>query len=144
MSEVTCILNSIDQGDDEAVDELLPLVYDELRRMAANKMFNEQAGHTLQATALVHEAYLRLVGNEDIQWNSRAHFFSAASEAMRRILIERARKKGRQKRGSHVNHVPLEELDIAIHTDDDHLLLVNEALEKLVTIDDTCAQLVKL
>ncbi|PYI82574.1 MAG: hypothetical protein DME26_17170 [Verrucomicrobia bacterium] len=101
MSEVTRILESIDHGDPKAAAELLPLVYDELRKLAAAKMAQEPAGHTLQATALVHEAYLRLVGSQQQHWNSRGHFFGAAAEAMRRILVEVARRKSRLRHGGH-------------------------------------------
>ena len=99
MSDVTRILNAIEQGDAKAADELLPLVYEELRRLAARKMSQELPGQTLQATALVHEAYIRLVGEEDQRWSGRTHFFAAAAEAMRRILIENARRKQRYRHG---------------------------------------------
>src|SRR5438093_326648 len=115
VNDVTCILERVQQGDPKAADELLPLVYDELRKLAAHKMANEPAGHTLQPTALVHEAWLRLVDSPNRYWNSRNHFFMAAAEAMRRILIERARQKARLKRGGDQQRVPLNDLDLAIH-----------------------------
>ena len=144
MSDVTQILQAIENGDSKATDELLPLVYDELRRIAQVKMDQERSGQTLQATALVHEAYLRLVGGEDPKWNSRGHFFSAAAEAMRRILIDRARRNKREKHGGNLVRVPLEEIDVALETSDEQLLEVNDALEKFSTIDPVCAELVKL
>src|SRR2546425_12844299 len=112
MSDVTRILSAIEQGDPSAAGQLLPLVYDELRRLAAWRLAHEQPGQTLQATALVHEAYLRLVGKEDPQWNGRRHFFGAAAEAMRRILVENARRKQRLKRGGQMERVHLEEVDL--------------------------------
>ena len=125
MSDVTCILRSIEQGDPRASDELLPLVYEELRRLAGQKMSLEAAGQTLQPTALVHEAWLRLVG-EDHSWENRRHFFSAAAEAMRRILIERARQRQRIKHGGGLHRTTLDELDIAITADDDIVLSFDE------------------
>ena len=114
MDNVTHILSAIEQGDSHAADQLLPLVYDELRRLAAQKLAHEKSGHTLEATALVHEAYLRLVGSDpDQSWESRGHFFAAAAEAMRRILVERARSKGRGKHGGDWRRVDFEELDAA-------------------------------
>ena len=144
MSEVTRIFDRMHAGDATAAEELLPLVYDELRRLAAHKMANEAAGHTLQPTALVHEAWLRLVDAPDQHWNSRNHFFMAAAEAMRRILIERARQKSRLKRGGDQQRVPLDELDLAVHADSGTLLLVEEALERLATREPVKAHLVKL
>ena len=144
VSDVTRILDRVQQGDSKAADELLPLVYDELRRLATHKMAGEAAGHTLQPTALVHEAWLRLAGSENQEWNNRNHFFMAAAEAMRRILIERAREKGRLKRGANPERIALEELDLAIHADSDTLLLVEEALEQLSAKDRVKADLVKL
>jgi RNA polymerase sigma factor (TIGR02999 family) len=144
VSEVTRILESIEQGQPKAADELLPLVYDELRKLAAHKMANQPPGQTLQATALVHEAYLRLIGNEPVQWNSRGHFFSAAAEAMRRSLIERARKKSARKHGGGLQRVDLDQVDIALDTDDDLLLLLNDALEEFREKDPTAAELIKL
>jgi RNA polymerase sigma factor (TIGR02999 family) len=144
VSEVTRILDRVQQGDAKAAGELLPLVYDELRRLAAHKMANEAAGHTLQPTALVHEAWLRLVDSPNQHWNSRNHFFMAAAEAMRRILIERARQKARLKRGGDRQRVPLEELDLAVRAESESLLLVEEALERLAARDPVKAELVKL
>ena len=144
MSDVTRILNSLEQGDASAADQLLPLVYDELRRLAAHKMANEKPGQTLQATALVHEAYLRLVGNQNQRWSGRAHFFGAAAEAMRRILIENARRKSAQRHGGGQQRVDIEEVDIASPAGDDQLLAVNDAIEKLAAIDPAKAELVKL
>jgi len=146
MSDVTRILNAIEQGDARATDELLPLVYEELRRLAAQKMSRELPGQTLQATALVHEAYIRLVGSEAQNWGGRIHFFSAAAEAMRRILIEKARRKKSQKRGGDKKRVELDE-SILVAPEDigpDDLLALNEALEKLADKDRAKADLVKL
>ena len=146
MSDVTRILHAIEQGDPKATDELLPMVYEELRLLASQKMFHEKSGQTLQATALVHEAYLRLVGVGQQTWQNRAHFFQAAAEAMRRILIENARKKKSLKRGGNKQKVELHEsLSTAmdIIAPDDWLAL-DEALEKLTDRDKTKADLVKL
>jgi len=144
MSEVTRILNAIDQGDATAADELLPLVYQELRHLAAQKMARETPGQTLQPTALVHEAWLRLVANDNPQFQGRAHFFGAAAEAMRRILIERARRKHRQRHGGDEQRVDFEEAEIAVTTDDDQLLAIHEALDKLAVQHKKHAELVKL
>ena len=144
MSEVTRILNAIDHGDGKAAEELLPLVYQELRRLAAQKTAHEAAGHTLQPTALVHEAWLRLAGDGDQKWDSRGHFFAAAAESMRRILIETARRKHALKRGVELERVNLDDVEVAILADPEALLLVNEALEKLEQEDREAAQLVKL
>jgi RNA polymerase sigma factor (TIGR02999 family) len=144
VSDVTRILDAIQEGDSKAADQLLPLVYDELRKLAAHKMAHQPPGQTLQATALVHEAYLRLIGNEPVQWNSRGHFFSAAAEAMRCILIERARKKSARKHGGGLQRVDLDRVDIALDTDDDLLLLLNDALEEFREKDPTAAELIKL
>ena len=146
MSEVTRIITSIQQGNAQAAEELLPLVYQELRKLAAQRMKQEKPGQTLQATALVHEAYIRLVGSEGQNWNSRGHFFAAAAEAMRRILIESARRKKRLKCGGDRNRV---DLDQVIITDDndkitDDLIALDEALEKLSKEDRNKADLVKL
>lgn len=141
---MTRILNRVDQGDPKASDELLPLVYDELRKLAAAKMAHEAPGHTLQPTALVHDAWLRLVGENKEHWQGRAQFFSAAAEAMRRILIERARGRARLKRGGEWQRVELETLDLAVTTDDDLLLGVHEALDKLAELDASGAELIKL
>ena len=144
MSQVTRILQRAQQGDSHASEELLPLVYEELRKLAAAKMAHEQPGQTLQATALVHEAWLRLAGNENQQWSNSRHFFAAAAEAMRRILIDRARRKHRLRHGEGFERVPLEGLDLACATDDDVMLRVNEALEKFALEDPLKAELVKL
>ena len=144
MNDVTLILTSIEQGDTKAADKLLPLVYEELRRLAAYKMLHERPGQTLQATALVHEAYLRLVGSEARNWNSSTHFFSAAAEAMRRILIDIARKKQRLKRGSGQKKLDLEDAEFAIEAPTDDLIAIDEALTKLASKDKLKADLVKL
>ena len=145
MSEVTRILSAIEQGDPHAAAQLLPLVYGELRKLAAQKMAQEAPGQTLQATGLVHEAYLRLVDVEQAQpWNSRGHFFAAAAEAMRRILIDRAREKLALKRGGDRKRVPLEEVDPPAGTPPEDLLALDEALEQLARLDPTAGQLVKL
>ena len=148
MSEVTRILSAIEQGDPRAAEQLLPLVYDELRRLAAQKLARETPGQTLQATALVHEAYLRLVGDPSEAtapaWNSRAHFFAAAAEAMRRILIERARSKGRQKWGGEWRRVDLDNLDLFTSVTPDQLLALDEAIDRLAGEDPTAARLVRL
>jgi RNA polymerase sigma factor (TIGR02999 family) len=144
VSDVTQILQAAQAGDPKAAQELLPLVYEELRKLAAHRMANEAAGQTLQPTALVHEAWLRLVGNENQKWDGRAHFFGAAAEAMRRILIDRARSKRRLKHGGDLQRVDFTTLDVAILTDDEHLLAVDEALQKLADRDPVSAQLIKL
>src|SRR6266478_6100153 len=144
MSDVTRILDAIQQGDPKATDELLPLVYEELRKLAAHKMANEMPGQTLQPTALVHEAYLRLIGSGQEHWSGRGHFFAAAAEAMRRILVENARRKQRVKHGGEMQRLDLTSLDVAIITHDEHLLAVNEALDKLAARDPLGAQLIKL
>ncbi len=144
MSDVTRILVAIEQGDAKATDELLPLVYEELRRLASRKMSREKPGQTLQATALVHEAYIRLVGSENQQWIGRTHFFAAAAEAMRRILIENARRKQRQKHGGGQHRVGLDDADIAIEEPSTNLIALDEALTKLAEEDKTVADLVKL
>ena len=131
-SDVTHILSQIETGDPSAAEQLLPLVYDELRKLAAAKLSQEKPGQTLQATALVHEAYLRLVDVEQIQrWDSRGHFFAAAAEAMRRILVEQARGKGCQKRGGNRPRFDIDAIDLAVQATPDQLLAVDEALEKL-------------
>lgn len=145
VSAVTRLLNSMNGGDPTGAEELVPLVYDELRRLAASRLASEPPGQTLQATALVHEAYLRLVGSENSRsWNSRGHFFGAAAEAMRRILIENARRKLSQKRGAGAQRIDLSNIELAMETDDERLLLVNEALEKLAAQDAQAAELIKL
>jgi len=144
MSNVTQILTAIEQGDTKAADKLLPLVYEELRRLAAHKMSHEPPGQTLQATALVHEAYIRLVGSEARNWNSRTHFFAAAAEAMRRILIDNARRKQRLKRGGGQDKVDLDSAELAIEAPSDDLIALDEALAKLASTDKVKADLVKL
>ena len=144
MNDVTQILTAIEQGDAGASEELLPLVYNELRRMAAHKMASERPGHTLQPTALVHEAWLALVDSRSQSWQNRAHFFGAAAEAMRRILIARARRKNRQRRGSGAAHVDVDELEIASPAPDDQLLALNDALDRFVELEPQQAELVKL
>lgn len=145
MSDITQILDRVQRGDSKAAEELLPLVYVELRRLAAQKMANEAAGHTLQPTALVHEAWLRLGGSDAPSFQNRAHFFGAAAEAMRRILIERARRRIAAKRGAGAAVVDVDEIEIPSPiADDDQLLAVNEALEKFAALDPRKAELVKL
>jgi len=145
MSEVTRILSAIDQGDPHAAEQLLPLVYDELRKLAAQRLAQEKPGQTLQATALVHEAYLRLVDMDEAQhWNSRGHFFAAAAEAMRRILIESARSKSREKRGGDWQRVDFEELDVTTSITPDQLIALDDALVVLAARDPLAGELVKL
>ncbi len=145
MSEVTRILSAIEQGDPRAGEQLLPLVYDELRKLAAARLRQEKPGQTLQPTALVHEVYLRLVGDEaNRHWNGRGHFFGAAAEAMRRILINRARDKKRLKRGGGRQRLDLDKVELALETDDEELIALDEALEKLEQEDKTAGQVVKL
>jgi RNA polymerase sigma factor (TIGR02999 family) len=129
MTDVTSILSAIEQGDPQAAEQLLPLVYDELRKLAAQRLAQEKPGQTLQATALVHEVYLRLVDVEKAQhWNSRGHFFAAAAEAMRRILVEGARKRGRRKRGGDRQRLDLDALQLSVQAVSDELLALDEAL----------------
>ncbi|SPE52940.1 RNA polymerase, sigma-24 subunit, ECF subfamily [Verrucomicrobia bacterium] len=144
MSDVTRILESIEQGDPKAADKLLPLVYEELRKLAASRMAHEAPNQTLQPTALVHEAWLRLVGDSNPNFSGRAHFFGAAAEAMRRILIEKARRKRAQRHGGDRQRVDLESIEIAGPGDDDQLLAVNEALDKLAALHAVQAEVVKL
>jgi len=144
MSQVTRMLDAIQQGDPRAAGELLPLVYDELRRLAALKMAGEAAGHTLQPTALVHEAWLRLAGSSQQPWQNRAHFFGAAAEAMRRILVEHARRKHSLKRGGGIERMELNESALVLSVPPDELLAVHEALDKLAAEDPAAAELVKL
>jgi len=144
VSDVTRILEAAQNGDPTAAEQLLPLVYEELRRLAAHKMANEAAGQTLQPTALVHEAWLRLVGNQEQQWNGRAHFFGAAAEAMRRILIENARRKGAQRHGGGKARLDVHEIEIAAPAKDEELLALSDALEKFAVRDKQKAELVKL
>ena len=144
MSDVTRMLEAIQRGDGNAADELRPLVYEELRKLAAHKMANEMPGQTLQPTALVHEAYLRLIGSGQEHWSGRGHFFAAAAEAMRRILVENARRKQRLKHGGGLQRAHLTTLDLAISSQDENLLAVNDALDKLAAHDPLGAQLIKL
>ena len=145
MTDVTQILSQIERGDPAAAEQLLPLVYHELRRLAAARLAHEQPGQTLPATALVHEAYLRLVDVEHVQrWDSRGHFFAAAAEAMRRILVENARRKGRRNTAANFSRVELSDLDLATTTADERLLAIDEALVKLAQEDPQAAELVKL
>jgi len=145
MADVTQILAAIEQGDPRAAQKLLPLVYDELRRLAAARMAEEQAGQTLQPTALVHEAYVRLVGGGQPQeWNGRGHFFAAAAESMRRILIESARRKQADKHGGAWARHELIDADLAVDTSGDDLFAVDEALSRLAAVDPRAARLVEL
>ena len=144
MTDVTRILNAIEGGHAQATDELLPLVYEELRLLAAQKLSHENPGQTLQATALVHEAYIRLVGSASASWNSRRHFFAAAAEAMRRILIENARRKKSLKRNAQAVQVDLEGLSESHEGQDDEILALDEALQQLAAEDPTKEELVKL
>ena len=145
MTDVTRILSAIEQGDPSASGQLLPLVYDELRKLAAAKLANEKPGRTLQATALVHEAYLRLVDVEQAKrWDSRGHFFAAAAEAMRRILVGNARRKKTRKRGGDVERVDVDLDRLAVTTDDDRLIELDEALAKFSQIEPVKSELVKL
>jgi RNA polymerase sigma factor (TIGR02999 family) len=145
MSDVTQILNAIEQGDPRAAAQLLPLVYDELRKLAAQRLAQEKPGQTLQATALVHEAYLRLVDLDQPQhWNGRGHFFAAAAEAMRRILVENARRKRSQKRGGQLARQPLDPARIAAPAAPEDLLALDEALTRLAQSEAQVARLVQL
>lgn len=144
MTEVTRILQAIEHGEANATERLLPLVYEDLRRLAAQKMAHEKPGQTLQATALVHEAYLRLVGGGGQNWNSRGHFFKAAAEAMRRILVESARRKGREKHGGGRQRVELAESDLIVDGPSYDLLTLDECLTRLERQDQAIAELVKL
>lgn len=143
-SEVTRIIHAIQQGDVQATDKLLPLVYEELRHLAAWKLTQEPSGQTLQATALVHEVYLRLVGSENQHWDGRGHFFAAAAEAMRKILVENARRKQRLKRGGSRQRVELDDADLAIEMPSDDILALDEALSKLDEEDRIVADLVRM
>jgi RNA polymerase sigma factor (TIGR02999 family) len=145
MTEVTRILSALEQGDARAAEQLLPLVYDELRQLAAARLAQEKPGQTLQPTALVHEAYLRLVGGGQPQdWNGRGHFFAAAAEAMRRILVELARRRMALKRGGQAERQPLDAAEIAAPAPDDHLLAIHEALDEFSRTDPEAAKLVNL
>jgi RNA polymerase sigma factor (TIGR02999 family) len=141
---VTQILEAVGSGDEQAAERLLPLVYDALRRLAAARMASEAPGNTLQPTALVHEAWLQLVGPNPVHWNNRGHFFGAAAEAMRRILLQRARKKGRLRHGGELQRVDLDEVTLATHDHDEVILAVDEALEKLAAESPQKAEIVKL
>jgi len=144
MDQVTRILSAIEHGDPRAAAELLPLVYEELRKLAAEKLAHEKPGQTLQATALVHEAYLRLVGTQDPGWSGRGHFFAAAAEAMRRILVDQARRKLSRRRGGNLQRRPIEAQEIAAPEPAVDLLAIHEALERFHEVDATAAQIVKL
>jgi RNA polymerase sigma factor (TIGR02999 family) len=145
VSDVTHILAAIEQGDPHAAEQLLPLVYDELRKLAATRLVHEKPGQTLDATALVHEAYLRLVGKgEERHWGGRGHFFAAAAEAMRRILLNRARDRNRLKRGGDRQNFNLDQIEVALKTPDEALLALDEAMDALAVEDAVCANLVKL
>jgi len=144
MTDVTRILNAIEQGDGKAADELLPLVYEELRILAAQKLSQEKPGQTLQATALVHEAYIRLIGVETQKWDRRGHFFAAAAEAMRRILVENARRKRSSKHGGDRHKIALDAVDFAIEEPNDDLIALDEAIAELDKTDPGVAELVKL
>lgn len=142
MSDITSVLHSVE--DPHVAEKLLPLVYDELRRLAARRMAAQGSDHTLQATALVHEAYLRLLGNGDHTWQNRRHFFAAAAEAMRHILVDRARRKAAVRHGGGQVRLNLDEVLVASEASDDAVMLVNDALEKLAAHDAHAAELVKL
>jgi RNA polymerase sigma factor (TIGR02999 family) len=142
--DITRLLQRIDAGDAQAADQILPLVYGELRKLAAARMAHENAGHTLQPTALVHEAWLRLGGDHQPEWRNRAHFFAAAAEAMRRVLIDSARRRLAQRRGGRQEHINIDDIEVAGDIDDDRVLKVNDALEKLTRTDAAKAELVKL
>src|SRR5262249_55005604 len=145
MADVTQILSAIGAGDPKAAAELLPLVYDELRRLAAARMAEEKPGQTLQPTALVHEAYVRLVGGEQPRdWNGRGHFFAAAAEAMRRILVEAARRKQGPRRGGHLKRRDLPPDHPVVEDDSERLLALDEALEQLAALEPRAAEVVKL
>jgi RNA polymerase sigma factor (TIGR02999 family) len=144
MIDVTNMLQAIERGEAHTSAELLPLVYDELRRLAAHKLSQERPGQTLQATSLVHEAWLRIEGSHDGQWNGQTHFFAAAAEAMRRILVENARRKQRLKHGGGYQRVEVDAVDLACPLPDDELLALDEALTQLAQVDSAAAELVSL
>ena len=144
MSDITLVLESVSRGESQATEELFPLVYEELRRLASVRMAKEAAGHTLQPTALVHEAWLQLVGAGDRTWKNRAHFFGAAADAMRRILIDNARRKAALKHGGGQERVPIENLGITANTLDEHILMIDEALQRLEAEDPQKARIVSL
>ena len=144
-SDVTPLIEAVGQGDPQAARDLLPVVYDELRRLAAQRLTHETPGQTFEATALVHEAYLRLVGNDPQRpWNGRGHFFAAAAEAMRRILVENARRKHRYRHGGGLDRIDLDRIDLAADQASDELLALSEALDRLAVEEPTVAQVVKL
>ena len=144
MTQITAILDRVEHGDSNAAEELLPLVYEELRKLAAARMANEAPGQTLQPTALVHEAWLRLTGPASAKWNGRGHFFGAAAEAMRRILVDRARKKARERHGGQLERVDLTHVTIAADDNEDTVLAIHEAIEKLARESPQKAEIVKL
>ena len=144
MSDVTQILSAIEKGDPKAADELLPLVYEELRKLAAFKLAQQPANQTLQPTAIVHDAYLKLLGTGHHSWQDRRHFFAAAAEAMRHILVDRARRKAAVRHGGGLQRLNLDDVVVATETTDENILLISEALEKLGTHDAAAAELVKL
>ena len=144
VTDVTLILNALERGDDKAIGRLLPAVYEELRQLAAQKLSHERPGHTLQATALVHEAYLRLIGVDNVSFKSRAYFFGAAAEAMRRILIENARCKQRLRHGGEQEKVDLNDIALAIEPPSEDLIVLDNALTELAEIDQSKADIVKL
>ncbi len=144
MQEITLILDRIQRGDSQAADQLLPLVYAELRKLAAAKMARESAGQTLQATALVHEAWLRLGADQQPDWKNRAHFFASAAEAMRRILIDRARSRQAERHGGRLVRLNADDLELSGAPDDERVLAINDALEKLALVEPQKAELVKL
>jgi RNA polymerase sigma factor (TIGR02999 family) len=144
VNDITVMLNSVEQGDPQAAEQLLVLVYDELRKVAAAKLARETAGQTLQATALVHEAWLRLGGDEQPDWKNRAHFFAAAAEAMRRILIDRARSRHAVRHGGGLVRLNADELELAAAPDDERVLALNDALAKLALVEPQKAEFVKL
>jgi RNA polymerase sigma factor (TIGR02999 family) len=144
MSEITVILNAIEKGDSKVAEELLPLVYEELRKLAASKLASQPPDQTLQPTALVHEAYLRLLGDGSHSWQDRRHFFAAAAEAMRHLLVNRARRKAAVRHGGGWRRVDLDDVVVAAKTTDDNILLISEALENLTAHDPIAAKLVKL
>jgi len=144
MSDTTRLLNAVGDGDKQAAEELLPLVYAELRKLAHHRMKAERVDHTLQSTGLVHEAYLRLVGNGEVEWANRAHFFHAAAEAMRRILIEHARAKAGPQRGGGRKKLPLDVVDLATDADPTQIMALEEAISRLEKKDAQAARVVRL
>ncbi len=142
--DVTVFLAAIERGEDSAVEKLLPIVYAELRMLARQQMTNERPDHTLQATALVHEAYMRLIGGQELSWSNRRHFFQSAVEAMRRILIEHARRRGRQKRGGGRREIPLDAVELAVRGDSEDLLSLDDAIRRLEKEDSRAAEIVRL